>query len=120
MAAGESGQFGYASERAARPLHACLLRPSALYNLVYVLPMLAIVVVFVVTLGARKLKEDEARILKLLSGLMMLGLGLVLLLAPGALSDPLIALALIVASLAGTALAVAVARRTRRFPRAAR
>jgi hypothetical protein len=92
----------------------------AFYNSVYVLPMLAIVVVFVVTLGARKLKEDEARILKLLSGLMMLGLGLVLLLAPGALSDPLIALALIVAALAGTALAVAVARRTRRFPRAAR
>jgi thiol-disulfide isomerase/thioredoxin len=59
----------------------------AFYNAVYVLPLLAIVVVFVVTLGARKLKEDEGRILKLLSGVMMLGLGLVLLLAPGALSS---------------------------------
>jgi hypothetical protein len=40
----------------------------ALYNLVYVLPLLAIVVVFVMTLCARKLQE-EGRILKLLSSL---------------------------------------------------
>ena len=33
----------------------------ALYNSVYVLPLLAIVVVFVVTLGTRKLKEEEGR-----------------------------------------------------------
>ena len=57
----------------------------ALYNLIYILPMLAIVIAFVVTLGARKLSEREGRILKLLSGLMMLGLGLVLLLAPSLL-----------------------------------
>jgi hypothetical protein len=78
----------------------------ALYNLVYVLPLLAIVVVFVVTLGARKLKEGEGRVLKLLSGLMMLGLGLVLLFAPEALSHPLTALALILAALVATALVV--------------
>jgi hypothetical protein len=92
----------------------------ALYNAVYVLPLLAIVVVFVVTLGARKLKEDEARILKLLSGTMMLGLGLVLLLAPQALTNPLTALAVIVVALAVTALAVWVARRAGRLPEAAR
>ena len=92
----------------------------ALYNAVYVLPLLAIVVVFVVTLGARKLKEDEARILKLLSGTMMLGLGLVLLLAPQALTNPLTALAVIVAALALTVLAVWVTRRTGRLPEAAR
>jgi thiol-disulfide isomerase/thioredoxin len=91
----------------------------ALYNAVYVLPLLAIVIAFVITLGGRKLKEEEGRILKLLSGLMMLGLGLVLLLAPGALSDPLTALALIMAALAVTALAIWVARRTDRFSRAA-
>jgi hypothetical protein len=78
----------------------------ALYNLVYVLPLLAIVVVFVVTLGARKLKEEEGRMLKLLSGLMMLGLGLVLLFAPERLSQPLTALALILAALVVTALVV--------------
>lgn len=59
----------------------------ALYNLIYILPMLAIVIAFVVTLGARKLSEREGRILKLLSGLMMLGLGLVLLLAPSLLDE---------------------------------
>jgi hypothetical protein len=90
----------------------------ALYNLVYVLPLLAIVVVFVVTLGVRKLKEEEGRILKLLSGLMMLGLGLVLLFAPEALSHPLTALALIMAAIAVTALTVWAGRRADRFSRA--
>ncbi len=75
----------------------------ALYNLVYVLPLLTIVVIFVVTLGARKLTEDEGRVLKLLSGLMMLGLGVVLLIAPGSLSQPLIALILIAVALVVTA-----------------
>ena len=75
----------------------------ALYNVVYVLPLLAIVVVFVVTLGARKLSEDEGRILKLLSGLMMFGLGMVLLIAPDLLSQPLIAIVLMMAALIVTA-----------------
>ena len=56
----------------------------ALYNLVYVLPLLAIVLAFVGTMGARKLSEREGRLLKLLSGLMMLGLGLLLLVAQAA------------------------------------
>ena len=75
----------------------------ALYNVIYILPLLAIVVVFVVTLGARKLSEDEGRILKLLSGLMMLGLGLVLLVAPDLLSQPLVALVLMAVALLVTA-----------------
>jgi uncharacterized membrane protein HdeD (DUF308 family) len=91
----------------------------ALYNLVYVLPLLVIVVVFVVTLGARKLKEEEGRILKLLSGLMMLALGVVLLFAPETLSHPLTALALILAALVVTALVVWLARRPNRLSRAA-
>lgn len=53
-----------------------------LYNLVYVLPLLIIVLVFSFTLGAYKLSEQQGRFLKLLSGMMMLGLGLVLLFAP--------------------------------------
>jgi hypothetical protein len=78
----------------------------ALYNAVYVLPLLAIVVVFVVTLGTRKLQEEEGRILKLLSGMVMLGLGLVLLCTAETLSQPLTALALILTALAITALVV--------------
>jgi glutaredoxin len=58
----------------------------ALYNLIYVLPLMAIVALFTWTLGARKLSERQGRLLKLLSGLMMLGLGLILLIAPELLS----------------------------------
>jgi hypothetical protein len=43
--------------------------------------------VFAGTLGARKLTEREGRLLKLMSGLMMLGLGLLLLFAPERLSQ---------------------------------
>lgn len=42
------------------------------------LPLLVIVVIFTVTLGRRTLGERESRLLKLLSGLMMLGPGAVL------------------------------------------
>lgn len=70
-----------------------------LYNLVYVLPLLAIVLVFTFTLGARKLGERQGRVLKLLSGLMMLGLGLVMLIAPDLLSNPLVGALLLGAAL---------------------
>ena len=58
----------------------------AAYNLVYVLPLALIVVVFARTLGARRLTEREGRLLKLMSGIMMLGLGALLLLAPELIS----------------------------------
>ncbi len=82
----------------------------ALYNLIYVLPLLAIVVIFVRTLGARRLKEAEGRALKLLSGVMMLGLGAVFLLAPDWLSQPLTALALIAGAVLITVLVVWLGR----------
>jgi hypothetical protein len=71
----------------------------ALYNLIYVLPLLAIVLVFTFTLGARKLSEAQGRILKLLSGLMMLGLGAVMLVSPDLLSNPLVGATLLGAAL---------------------
>ena len=71
-----------------------------LYNLVYVLPLLLIMAVFVMTLGQRKLQEREGRFLKLLSGLMMLALGLTLIVAPEALSRPWLAALLLVAAVA--------------------
>ena len=58
-----------------------------LYNIVYVIPLLVIVLLFVITMGARKLQEGEGRGLKLLSGSMMLSLGVVLLLAPNLLQN---------------------------------
>ena len=77
----------------------------ALYNLVYVLPLGAIVTLFVLTLGSRHLSERAERLLKLLSGLMMLGLGLMLLAAPALLSD----LRAVLAALAGAVAITAVA-----------
>lgn len=72
----------------------------ALYNVIYVIPLLVIVLLFAITLGARKLTESAGRTLKLISGLMMLGLGLLLLFAPQTLSNPLTAVALLLAALA--------------------
>jgi hypothetical protein len=62
------------------------------YNVIYVIPLLAIVVVFTKTMGARKLSESEGRVLKLISGFMMLGFALVLLLAPAALTNALVSI----------------------------
>jgi hypothetical protein len=83
----------------------------ALYNLIYVLPLLAIVLLFVRTMGARKLSAREGRLLKLLSGLMMLGLGGLLVLAPARLDDPLTALSLMLGAAGLTALAARCSRR---------
>jgi hypothetical protein len=75
----------------------------AFYNAVYVLPLIVIVGLFVATLGSRKLSEDEGRMLKLASGLMMLGLGGVLLVAPASLSHLETALAVPAVALLATA-----------------
>ena len=58
-----------------------------LYNLFYIIPLLVIVIMVSLTLGARKLSESQGRILKLVSGNMMLFLGLVLLFKPGLLNN---------------------------------
>jgi thiol-disulfide isomerase/thioredoxin len=58
----------------------------ALYNLVYILPLLAIVLLFTWTLGSHKISEWQGRVLKLVSGMMMLALGLVLLVDPALLN----------------------------------
>jgi thiol-disulfide isomerase/thioredoxin len=57
------------------------------YNLVYIIPLLLVVVVFTSTLGARKLTEWQGRVLKLLSGLMMVTLGTVLAFKPELLNN---------------------------------
>ncbi len=75
-----------------------------LYNLVYVIPLFIITLTFIFTLGSRKLNEREGRALKLMSGTMMLGLGLVLVIAPGLLNNILVAFALLFISLLTTTL----------------
>ena len=68
------------------------------YNLVYVIPLAIMVLVFTFTLGSRKLTEWEGRLLKLLSGSMMLMLGGVLLVKPTLLDNVLIAAGMLVGS----------------------
>jgi thiol-disulfide isomerase/thioredoxin len=76
------------------------------YNVIYVIPLLAIVIAFALTLGRRKLQEREGRVLKLLSGTMMLGLGLILLLSPERLNSIWTALLIPLVAIAVTALIV--------------
>jgi hypothetical protein len=79
----------------------------ALYNVIYVLPLLAIVLMFTHTMGARKLTESEGRTLKLVSGFMMLGFGLVLLFAPDMLTSPIASISVLGLAIVG---AIVVAR----------
>ncbi len=79
-------------------------RGGVLYTLVYVLPLFGIVLAFTLTMGSRKLTETEGRVLKLVSGLMMLCLGGVLLTRPEMLQRLGAAVAVL-----GVALALAAA-----------
>ena len=81
-----------------------------LYNLVYVAPLLLIVAGFALTLSAHKLTEYQGRILKLVSGLMMLALGVILVVAPGFLNN-LLGAAVTLAAAVGGAAAVVLVRR---------
>jgi len=74
------------------------------------LPLLVIVLTFVRSMGSRKLSEREGRLLKLLSGLMMLGLGIVLLLAPERLGEIGVAVVLPALAIALTGLAARFTR----------
>jgi len=85
----------------------------ALYNGVYTVPLAVIVALFVVTLGGRKLTEWEGRVLKLISGTMMLALGTVLLTAPNLLNNALVSIALLGVAVTVAGVVVFVTKRVR-------
>ena len=85
------------------------------YNMIYIVPLLLIVIVFSVTLGAKKLQERQGKILKLLSGMMMLCLGLILLLEPNWLNNAGIAILLLAGALLATYLVTVLERRVSRL-----
>ena len=58
-----------------------------IYNIVYVIPLVIIVLIFVLTLGKRKLSEFQGRFRKLFSGVMMFSFGIVLLFLPSMFTD---------------------------------
>ncbi len=63
---------------------------------------------FTLIMGSRKLSEQTGRLLKLLSGSMMLGLGLILLLKPEWLSNMLVSVGVISGALLITSLAALI------------
>lgn len=69
-----------------------------LYNLIYIVPLMTIVVLFTIKLGSRKLSEHEGMVLKLLSGVMMLLLGSMLITSPELLNNVMAAAALLLVS----------------------
>ena len=80
----------------------------AFYNIVYIIPLLLIVVLFTVTLGKRKISEKEGRVLKLLSGSMMMGLGCILLLKPELLNNMLVSVTVVFGAVVLTGLVLLV------------
>jgi thiol-disulfide isomerase/thioredoxin len=70
-----------------------------LYNLIYAVPLMIIVLVFIGSLGSRKLQEQEGRSLKLISGMMMFALGVVLLISPALLSNLFVTLIIMLAAI---------------------
>ena len=84
----------------------------AFYNVVYIVPLGIIVAIFTITLGSRKLSEWQGRVLKLVSGTMMLSLGMVLLIKPVLLNNALASVLLLAGVLA---LSLAVVTATKRF-----
>jgi hypothetical protein len=81
------------------------------YNIIRVLPLFAIVVVFTVTLGRKKLTQEQGRALKLVSGLMMLGLSAMLLIDPRLLDSLAISLGLMAGSIGVSLLLTTVTRK---------
>lgn len=81
-----------------------------IYNLVYVIPLACVVGAFSLTLGARKLTETQGRVMKLVSGLMMLGLGLVVLIEPSLFNRMSVGIGLLVLALAVAGVIVGVER----------
>ena len=70
-----------------------------LYNLIYIIPLAIIVFIFTITLGRKILTERQGRLLKLVSGTMMLGLGGVLFFNPAILNSIFISLILLLGAL---------------------
>ena len=82
-----------------------------LYNVVFVIPLLIIVLIMAITLGAKKLTEWQGRVLKLISGTMMLGMGLILLIKPILLNNAIVSVLLLAVTLLTSGIIVFIAKR---------
>jgi uncharacterized membrane protein HdeD (DUF308 family) len=84
-----------------------------LYNIIYVIPLAIIVGIITVTLGARKLTEWQGRQLKLVSGLMMLSLGVILAVNPALLNSVVTSAVLLAGVVIVAGLLIVVMRKVR-------
>lgn len=73
-----------------------------LYNIVYVIPLIIIVLIFVLTLGRRKLSEWHGQIMKLMSGIMLFGFGILMLIDHKLLSIVFVPIFLLIFSIVST------------------
>ena len=85
-----------------------------LYNIVYIIPLLIIVIAFSMAFGVKKLQQEQGKQLKLLSGFMMLLLGMVLVFVPNLLNNVLAAFGLLILSLLLSGLTIYIDHRLRR------
>ena len=74
-----------------------------MYNIVYVIPLIIIVLIFVITLGKRKLTEWHGQIMKLVSGFMLSAFGIIFLVDFSILENPVTPIFLLIISLSATA-----------------
>ncbi len=84
------------------------------YNVIYVIPLGVVVLIFAITLGSKKLTEWQGQVLKLISGLMMLGLGAVLLINPDLFNNLLLSIGLLVIALISSGIIVFITKRLRK------
>ncbi|MBE0427374.1 MAG: hypothetical protein IBX72_12120 [Nitrospirae bacterium] len=84
-----------------------------LYNVIYVIPLLIIVVIFTLTLGKKTLTEWQGKVLKLVSGTMMLGLGGILLFDPAILNNAFVAFLLLLGAIIVSALAAFITKKVK-------
>ena len=80
------------------------------YNVIYIIPLLLIVTVFTLSLGRNKLQEAQGKKLKLVSGMMMLYLGLILVFVPDWLNNIFAAFGLLLVALLSSFLIISIAR----------
>ena len=85
------------------------------YNVVYIIPLIVIVLIFVFTLGRRKLSEWHGQILKLLTGIMLTSFGILFLLDYTILENVVTPILLLIFSLVATFVISKVWKRVRKI-----
>jgi hypothetical protein len=73
-----------------------------------------VVLIFAITLGSKKLTERQGQILKLISGMMMLGLGGILLINPDLFNNLLVSIGLLLIALVASGIIILITNRLRK------